>query len=202
MHPRRGLVPADEHARAVAAKDGVGRVLRVGVRVVARGSDDGLGVVAGRVACGQAAESAAPARVSGQFARVAPQFRDRRAPADDCTLGLRLRRLKLGAEPGHVGQRAAYGLLRQAERKLVPGLQQDAAASRRRRAQALAHGAVGRLAEVPALRVLRVRATGAKGYLHVRKRRAGERAEVRSLGQVRQYEPLPVRGQLILPAVG
>ena len=201
VHVLRHLVPVHHKARAVRAEHGVRRVRRVRVRVVARRGDDRLGVVALRVAAGEAGELAAALRVRRELPRVAAQLRDRRAAADDRRLALRLRRRELRREPRHIRKSPAHRLLRQAQRELIPGLKQHSPARGRRRAQALTHRAVSRLAEVPALGVLRVRAAGAERYPHVRERRAGQRAEVRLLREVREYEPLPVCRELVFPAV-
>ena len=201
VHVGGRFVPAHEHARAVAAKDGVRGVFRVGVRVVAGGGDDLLRVVALGVASRQAGELPAPAGVGRHLPRVAHQLRDGRAARDDGLAALGDGRVELREEPRHVGQGAAHGLLRQAERERIPGLQQHAVPARGGSAQAMADGTVGGLAEVAALRVLGVRAAGGERELHVCQRRAGEGADVRLFGQVREDEPLPVERKLVRGAV-
>ena len=200
VHTRGHLVPAHQHARPVAAKHRVRRVRRVGSGVVAHGGDDLLRVVAALIAARQADELPAPARVRRHLPGVAAQGRHRGAAFDKRLLARRDRSLELGAQPWHVRQRASDGLLRQAQREVIPRLQKHALSPLLRGAQSLPHGAVGGLAEVPALRVLGVRPPGGQRDLHVGQRRAGQRAQMRLLGQVREYKPLPVRGQVVLPA--
>ena len=84
------------------------------------------------------------------------------------------------------------------EREGVPWLQQDALGSH----ETLADGAIGRLAEVAALRVLQVGAAGHEGELHVREGCPGEDAPVGLFGQVGQDEALPVAVQHVFGTAG
>ena len=95
-----------------------------------------------------------------------------------------------------IAERAAELLRRQLQRKGVPGLQQDAL----RLHQTLPHGAVGRLAEVPALGVLQVRPACGKGDLHIGQGRARQHAEMLFVHQAGEDQPLPVPVQRVLAA--
>ena len=148
------LVPVYGVPGPVRAKDRVRRVLGVGVGVVAAGGHDGFGVVAGVVPGGQHAPAAQAVGVGGDFARVAARRSHRQAAGQAGGAAQRLGRVKAAAQALDVGHRAAHGVGGQFQRKGVPRFQQLHGVLRGRCAQALAHRAVGGLAEIPALGML------------------------------------------------
>ena len=114
----------------------------------------------------------------------------------------RFGRVKGAAHPLDVRHRAAHGVGGQFQRKVVPGLQQRHGPFGGCRPQALPHGAVGGLAEIPALGVFLVGAARRQRDLHIGQRRAGQHAGVGALGQMGQHEPLPIFAQRVGRAVG
>ena len=201
MRAGGGFVPFDQHARAVAAKDRIGRVFGVGVGLVACGGDDFLRIVAGRIARGRDLQAACAARVGRDLPRVAAQPGHRRAAGEhgQAALGLggpaaaRSRRTCAGYRSSH-GPTASAGSSR---RSAYHGSSSCTFPRAGGCAQALAHGAVGGLAEVAALGVLEVRAPGCQRDFDIGQRRAGQHARVGALGQVGQDQPLPAAVQRV-----
>ena len=197
----RHLIPADEIPRAVAAKDRVGRVLHVGVRVVAKVSQHFVGVVAGIVPGGQHRPAAQAVGVGGNFPGIAPGSGYRQAAGQGHGVALGEGRLKAAAHPLHIGHGAAQAIGGQLQRELIPRLQQLHGVFGFGHPQPLAYGAVGGLAEVPALGVFLVGAACSERDLHIGQRRTDQHAGMGALGQMGQHQALPVFGQTIRRAV-
>ena len=99
------------------------------------------------------------------------------------------RRLKRAVHPLNVGHGASDALVRQLQPKRIIRLKQQAF----RAHKAVADGAVGRLTEVTAFRVLDVCASCKDGYLHIRDGCTGQHAQVRFFRQMREDQSLPVQ---------
>ena len=136
------------------------------------------------------------ARIRRDLAGIAAQLRHRRAAGEQRVLSERLGRRALAAHLPHVRHRPSRERLRQLQPEVVPRLKQHALCL----AQPLPHGAVRRLPEIAALRVLLVRPPGDKRDAHIRARRAEEHAAVLLFHEMREHEPLPVAGQCVLAA--
>ena len=100
-----------------------------------------------------------------------------------------LGRLERAVHSLNVGHGASDALFRQLQPEDVIRLEQQALGAH----QAVADGAVGRLAEVTAFRVLDVCASCKNGYLHIRDGCAGQHAQVRFFRQMREDQSLPVQ---------
>ena len=127
------------------------------------------------------------ASVGGELQAVVPEA-GHRGPARQDGGGLSVRQIELPVHGPQVADGAARLVGGDLQTEAVPGLQQHALGLH----EALAQRPVGGLAEVAALGVLQVRPARQQRDAHVGQRRAGEDAEVLTLRQVRQDEPLPV----------
>ena len=160
------IVPLHREARAVAAEDGVRRVVQIPLRVVAQLLNDLPGVVAALIAPEGAAQPAPAAGIGGDILPVFPHLRHRRAAGEQGQIPRRLGRVKPPAHLLHVGHGASQALPRQLQAEVVPRLQQHAL----RPHQALADRTVGGLAEVAALCVLEMGPAGGERDFHIRDR--------------------------------
>ena len=190
------VVPLDLEARAVRAEDGAGRVFEVALGVVADPLHDLALVVAGPVASDRAAQAAAALRVGRHLALVSAQLRHRGQTRQQRVRLPRHGRVQLGLHPLQIGHGPAHRLLRQLQPELIPRLEQHAL----RLFESLPHRAVGRLPEVPALRVLLVRPARQDRDAQVGHGRARQHAPVHLLHQVRENEPLPAPRERVLAA--
>ena len=202
VHMSWDFVPAHGKAGPVAAEYGIGGVLQVPLDVVPGGGHHLGGVVAGEVPRRQAGELPPAPGVGRHLPGVAPQAGHRGLSHKHRLLPLGDRGLEFPAQPGHVRQGPAQGGLGHPQGEPVPGLQQHAQPLGLGGAQPLAHRPVGGLAEVPALGVLQVGPARRQGEGHVGEGRAHEGPDVGLFPQVGEDEPLPVPGQVVLPAGG
>ncbi len=104
--------------------------------------------------------------------------------------------------PFQIGERAADRLCRHFQPEMVIRFQKLIISRRQGRHQALPHGAVGRLPEIPALRMLQVRPPRQKRDPHIRDRRSEQHARMALFLQMRQDQTLPVQIQHIRTADG
>ena len=142
--------------------------------------------------------------VGRDLPRIAPRGGHRQAtcqPHGVFGFRQRLGRFKAAAHPLHIGHGAAQRVGGQFQREVIPRFQQRYAVLGCGHPQALAHGAVGGLAEVAALGVLLVGAARRQRDLYVGQRRTNQHAGVGALGKVGQNQPLPVFGQCVGRAV-
>ena len=196
VHMLLYLVPLDRMTGAVGAKHGVARIEHIGVGVVGDRRDDLLRVVARLVALERERKPALSVGVLQQLLGVAAHFGNRRGAGEHAGVGALLRRLKAAVKPLNIVHGSAEIFRRHLQHKIIDRLQQDALGT----AQALPHGAVGRLPKVAALGVLGVRLAGNERDLHIGYRRAGEHAEVCFFIQMGQNQPLPVFVEQVLLA--
>ena len=197
MGPGGHLVPLDQVPRPVAAKDRVGGVLHIGVGVVADGGQHLRGVVAGSVPLGDAAQPPRAPGVGGHLPGAAPHFGHRRGAGQHGPVVFHGGRGKFGAAALQIRHGPAHAVLGNLQPEVVPRLQQNGVARRRSGAQPLPHGAVGGLAEVPALGVFEVGPPRRQCDFHIGQRRTRQNAGVAPLGQVGQNQPLPVAIQRV-----
>ena len=164
MRVLRHLIPLDNIACTVRAEHGIRRILHIGGRVVGNCRDDFLRVVARRVAVRRARQPTASLGVRRDLGPVVAHGGDRRRSGQNRAVSTLFRRLKRAVHSLNVGHGASDTLVRQLQPEDVIRLEQQAF----RAHKAVADGAVGRLAEVTALRVLDVCAACKDGYLHIR----------------------------------
>lgn len=192
------LAPLHVVARPVGAEHRVRRVVHVPLRVVAQSGDHLIGVVAGGVAAGGAAQPSPATGVGGHLPAIVPQARHRGGAGEHAQRPGGLRRAGLPAHALEVGQGPAHLLRGQLQPEVVPRLQQDAL----RLHEALAHRPVGGLPEVAPLGVLKVGPPRHQGDAHIGDGGAGEHPQVGLLRQMGEHQPLPVPVQHVLGAGG
>ena len=186
----------------MAAKDRVGRVFGVAVGVIADGGKNRIGVVAGRIALGQAAQPPRPAGVGRDLPRAALHLGDRGLSGQHGHLVFNSRRRKTRTAPLQIGHCPPHAVLRDLKAEIIPRLKQNTLSFGCGRPQPLPHGTVGRLAEIPALGVLEMGFAGGQRDFYIGQRRARQHADMAALGQVGQNQPLPVSVQRVRPAGG
>ena len=182
----------------MGAEHRVRRVVHVPLRVVAQSGDHLIGVVAGGVAAGGAAQPSPATGVGGHLPAIVPQARHRGGAGEHAQRPGGLRRAGLPAHALEVGQGPAHLLRGQLQPEVVPRLQQDAL----RLHEALAHRPVGGLPEVAPLGVLKVGPPRHQGDAHIGDGGAGEHPQVGLLRQMGEHQPLPVPVQHVLGAGG
>ena len=149
----RHLVPLDVDSRTVAAENTVGAVIEIRLRVIAQGFHHLLLVFARLVAPEGTADSAKPPGVGCDGLGIVLHGRHRRRAGEHRLLPHHLGRVEGGAHLLQVRHGSSHISLGQLQSEVVPGLQKHALGLH----QALAHRAVGGLAEVAALGVLQMR---------------------------------------------
>jgi len=166
MRVRAHLVPVHDIACAVRAEHRIRRVHGVVLGVVADGGNHLVRVVADLVAARRAGQTPTPLGVGGDLGPVVAHGGNRRFACDDRAAVERLRRVERAVHALNIAHRAADALIRQFERKVVVRLEQHVF----RLHQSVAHGAVGCLAEVAALGVLDMGASGDDGDADISQR--------------------------------
>ena len=163
MHHSLGLVPRHGVTASLLAEHGIRRMSFVKIGIVAAGGDHLFGVMAGRVRADRKRNFALALGVGTQGRRIRAQTNDGRVSDENGRAAIIRMARHRSAHRGNIVQRAANRRRRQLHRKIKGRLEYHALA----RANALAHGAVGRLAEVTALRVLQMRLAAHEGDTHV-----------------------------------
>ena len=192
------LIPFDPEAAAVGAEYGIGGVLKVALGVVAEFRNDLLGIVADIVTADRQTQPSSAARIGSHLGGVIIHRCDGRSAADGRELAVKLRRGKRAEAQLYIAYRPAYLLGGHFKIKAVVRLKQHALYIH----QPLPHRSVGSLAEVAALGMLDMRPARGEDYLHIRYRRAGEHSQMLLLGEMHQYQALPIAVKRILTASG
>ena len=185
----RHFIPLDNIACTVRTEHGIRRIFHIGGRVVGGCRDDFLRVVAGCVAVRCARQPTASLGVRRDLGPVVAHGGNRRCSGQNRAVSTLLGRLERAVHSLNVGHGASDALVRQLQPEDVIRLEQQAF----RAHQAVADGAVGRLAEVTAFRVLDVCAACKDGYLHIRDGCTGQHAQERFFRQMREDQSLPVQ---------
>ena len=152
MRVLRHFIPLDNVARTVRTEHGIRRIFHIGGRVVGGCRDDFLRVVAGCVAVRCARQPTASLGVRRNLGPVVAHGGNRRRSGQNRAVSTLLGRLERAVHSLNVGHGASDALVRQLQPEDVIRLEQQALGAH----QAVADGAVGRLAEVTAFRVLDV----------------------------------------------
>ena len=171
------------------AENGIGRVVNIRLGVIADALNDLLFVVAGVISCRPANDPALAGGVGRKSLGIAVHLGNgRNAGYDAAALGV-----EFSAHCAHVAYGAAYLLRRNLDAKIIPRLEQHAFCLHK----SLPHRAIHGLAEIAALGVLYMRPAGYEAYLHIRKRRACQNAEMRFFRKVCHYKALPIAVKLV-----
>ena len=149
---------------------------------------------AGAVAAGGETQPPAAVGPGYQLFHIIRELRGRGGTLETQIFAVLLRGGKGAVHGAHIRDGPADLFGRNLQDEAVPRLQQDAL----RLHKPLPHGAVGGLAEVPALGVFEVGLARGEGDAHIGNRRAGEHAPVLLFGQVREDQALPVAVQRVL----
>ena len=193
MHIVRHIRPVHDEARAMRAEYGRGRFIEVRLGLVTHPFQHLLGVMARQISGRLAGQLAEAARVQHDLLAVLPHGGNGTSAAQGRVLRRMLAGLEFRTHALEVRHGTAQLVGRDLQRKTIDRLQKNTL----RRHQALAHGAIGRLAEIAALRVLRVRLPRDQRQPCIGKLRAGQHAAVALFGQMRQDETLPVHLQFV-----
>ena len=192
------FVPFHGVARAVGAEDGIRAVFRVVLRFVADGSNDLFRIVTRLISSHGAGQTAKTAAVSGDGLPVVAHCGNGSASGDQRHIADGFRGIKAAAHLLDIVDSTAQIFAGDLQSEIVPRLQQYAL----RAHQTLPHGAIGGLAEIAALRVLQVSASGGERKAHICDGGSGENAQMRLFHQMREDQALPVAIQSILTADG
>ncbi len=199
MHIMLHLVPRHHKPGTVRTENGTGRILQIGLTVVALGRNDLLAVVADIVAVELHGQASKPVRIGMHLADIRLQRRHRATPLQThhaiCAI---FRRAELRKTLLHFRHRAPHIRHRHLKYEMVIWFKQY----RLRALETLPDCAVGCLAEIAALRVLRMCPPGQDCDLHIGQYAAGQHASMVSLHDMRGNQMLPVRIQIIRAARG
>ena len=198
MHVFRHPVPLHGEPAAVGAEHGVGGVFQVRLRIVVRGGDHGIGVVAGSVPRRLQGQAAPAAGIGGHLLGVIVEFRHRDPAPQQGHVPGRLRSIEAAAAQAHITDGPAQLLRRHLQPEGVVRLQQAAPGLH----QPLAHRPIGGLAEVAAFGMLDVGPAGHQRDLHIRNRGAGQDPQVGLFLQMGHDQPLPAPVQFVLGTAG
>ena len=171
------------------AENGIGRVVNIRLGVIADALNDLLFVVAGVISCRPANDPALAGGVGRKSLGIAVHLGNgRNAGYDAAALGV-----EFSAHCAHIAYGPAYLLGQDLDAEIIPRLEQHAF----RLHKPLPHRAVHGLAEISALGVLDMRPAGYEADPHIRKRRAGQNAQMRFFSKICHDKALPVAVKLI-----
>ena len=193
MHQRVCLVPGHGVARAALAKHRACGVALVKQRVVSRGGNYFRGVVAGGVFAHRHRYSSLSASEGTELRGVGAHSVDGATARNRRTVAVKLGRVHTAVHIGNIVHYPAEIIPRRVYFEIKGGLQQH----RLTLHQALPDGAIGRLTEVAALGMLKMRSACGESDAHVGKRRTRKHAAMDALLQMSLYQPLPIQRQSI-----
>ena len=194
MHHGRRIPPRHCIPRTVRTEYGIRGVLGVSLRIISDLFNHTLLLSAGRIPAQCAQKPSLAVCVCSNIACIMLCRSDGCPCIEQSTVRQRLRCIKPAAHLCDIIHGTPDTVSGQLKAHVIPWLEQDAS----RLHEPLAHCAVGCLAEVTALRMLKMRTSGDQRDLHIRQRRTGQYAAVCLFHEVCQDQALPVPVKIIL----
>ena len=196
MHIVTYLLPRYYKTRSVRTKDRVRGIAQIVLRQILRLFDHFFRIMTGSVPGQFQGDLSHSLRISRQIFCIIADRTDRCRPGQDRRLRTGLRSLHTAVHIFHIGHGTSQTACGQLHPEAVERLQQNALSLH----QSLSYRTAGRLPEIAALSMFRMRATGQDTNLHIRDGAAGQHASVYLFLQMRKHQPLPIFIQNIFTA--